>query len=294
MRVTIHAGLVLALMLLASPRVLAQTGDAWLGCSLQVVEAADAKKMGIEGGLKVTKVDNPSPAKEAGLEAGDIILSAGQSTVTTIEAMRDILKNKRPGDLLSLGVRRSNGRNEPLMVTLGSVADKDDRFKDDAKVKELREKLRGMDAERRKVAEELERRLEDLRSGKANKSTEPELGPKVEEPKAPENKPKTIEPERTTLTVSIGASFVNLTPEESRKLGIEGGIKATTIAANGAAAESGLKEDDIVTKAGGEAVSGTGHLRTLLGKLNPGDKLELEVLRAGKKVTLNVVLRPKT
>lgn len=285
--------LVMAVMF-AAGTVTAQANTPWLGCGLQVVEAADARRMGIEGGLKVTRVDDKSPAKDAGLEVGDIILSAGQSTVTTIDAMRAVLKDLRPGDLLSLGVRRGNGRNEPLIVTLGTQPGKDDPFADDAKVKELRKKLGDLDAERRRTANELERRLEDLRSGKANKETQPQpVPPRVEEPAPAKPEPKVIEPERATLTVTMGASFVNLTPEESKRHGIEGGVKASTITDNGAAAEAGLKEGDILVKAGGEAVGGTGHMRTLLAGMKAGDKLELEVLRAGKRVTVTVVLRPR-
>lgn len=294
MRVIHSALLVIAVMLL-STGVAAQSNTPWLGCGLQVVDQADAKKMGIEGGLKVTRVDDKSPAKEAGLEVGDVILSAGQTTITSIESMRTALADKRAGDILSLGVRRANGKNEPLIVTLAAQPVKDDKFGDDAKVKELRKKLAELDLERRRTAQELERRLEDLRNGKANPETSPQpVQPRVENPPQPERpEPKVIEPERTTLGVTLNASFVNLTPEDSKKLGIEGGVKATSVVAQGAAAEGGLKEDDIISKANGEAVTGTGHMRTLLGKMKAGDKLELEVIRAGKKQTLTVVLRPR-
>lgn len=295
MRLLNSIALVIAVMLV-SAQLTAQSNTPWLGCGLQIVEQADAKKMGIEGGLKVTRVDANSPAKEAGLEVGDIILSAGQTTITSIEGMRKELGERRPGDILSLGVRRANGKNEPLIVTLGSQPGKDDKFADDAKVKELRKKLAEQDAERRKTAQELERRLEDLRNGKANPETNPQPAqPRVDEqptqPTRPQGEVK--EPERTTLGVTLNASFTNLTPEESKKLGIEGGIKAGTITANGAAAEGGLKEGDIVAKANGEAMTGTGHLRTLLAAMKAGDKLELEVIRAGKRVTVTVVLRPR-
>lgn len=284
MRATISAALVMAIMLLAQGAA-AQTKTAWLGASLEYVEPGDAKNLGIPGGLKVTKVQEVSPAKDAGLETGDIILSAGQSTITTIETMRNVLDKLRPGELLSLGVRRINGKNEPLVVTLGAAPEKDDQFANDPKVKELREKLRGQDADRRKTAEELERRLAELRQGKTEKPAEP----KPEEPPKPDVK----EPERAALPVVIGATFRNLEPEESKKHGIEGGICATAVTAQGAADEAGLKKDDIISKAAGEALTGTGHLRTLLSKANPGDKLELEVLRDGKKITISVMLRPR-
>lgn len=281
--------LVCALLLLLGAGALQAQSDAWLGVKLELVEQADAKKLGIDGGLKVTRVDAKSPAADAGLVVGDIILSAGEDSVTSIEQMGKIMGAKQPGDMLSLGVRRANGRNEPLMVTLGSSKDKDDKFGDDAKVKELRERLRELDAERRRVRDQLDERLKELGSGKATKETTP--APK-EDPAKPEPKPAdTHEPKRVRLGVSLGASFVNLEPEESTKFGIEGGIRVTVVQASSAAAEAGLKVDDVVASINGDAVAGTGDLRTILAERKAGDRLELEVIRDGKRQKLTVVLR---
>ncbi|MCA8914461.1 MAG: PDZ domain-containing protein [Planctomycetes bacterium] len=281
-----------ALMLLAmgATALAAQSGTAWLGVKLEVVDAPEAKKLGIDGGLKVTRVDDKSPAAEAGLVKGDIVLSAGEDTITTIEQMRDVIAAKRPGDMLSLGVRHENGRSEPLMITLGSTADKDDKFGDDAKVKDLRERLRDLDAERRRLQEDLDRRLAELRAGKADKDT---TKPTTEEPADPEVKPDSHQPERVTLKVTMGASFVNLEAAESKKLDIEGGIRVTNVTRGGAAEEAGLKVDDVVVFANSDTVTGTGELRVLLAKHEPGDRLELEVIRDGKRKNLTVVLRAK-
>ncbi|MBK8206471.1 MAG: PDZ domain-containing protein [Planctomycetes bacterium] len=278
----------LILLLLASP-VFAQSDKAWLGLKAEVVEQADATKLGIPGGLKVTRVDKGSPAATAGVEVGDIILSAGESTVTTIEEMQQALAGKRAGDFLSLGVRRSNGRNEPLLVTLGSEADKDQQFKDDAKVKELRDRLRDLDAERRRVQEELDERLKTLRGGKAN----PETEPTPEQPKPAQPKPEVRNPERVEVKVTLGASFKNLDADDAKKLDVEGGVVVTGTSSGGPAQEAGLKEGDIVTHVDGESVTGTGDLRTILARHKPGDALELTLNRGGKSVKVTVMLRAK-
>ena len=279
------------LLTLGASTVFAQSDSAWLGVALEVVEGAEAKKLGIDGGLKVTRVDDNSPAAKAGLETGDIILSAGEDGITTIEQMRTVMEGKRPGDLLSLGVRRANGRNEPMLITLGSSNDKNDEFADDARVKELRERLRDLDSERRKISEQLDERLEELRTGKADKETDT---PPEREPEAkPDVKPETHEPERVEVKVSMGASFVNLTNEESADAGIEGGVRVTKVRTGGAAAEAGLQVDDILVFVDSTTVTGTGELRTLLSERKPGDRLEVEVIRKGKRHTLTLVLRAK-
>ena len=260
----------------------AQADTPWLGLKLEVVEAAEARGMGIDGGLKVTRVDDHSPAKEAGMEVGDVVLSAGQDAVTTIEKMREVLNAKRPGDVLSLGVRRSNGRNEPMLITLASAADKDGRFRDDAKVKELRDRLRDLDAERRRIREQLDERLDELGKGKADPETRPTPTP---EPAPEEIKPETRDPERVQPEVTMGARFVNLTPEEAASYKVEGGVKVRSVEAGSAAEKADLKVGDMITKINGESLTGTGELRLILAKHKPGDKLELEVLREGGQKT---------
>jgi S1-C subfamily serine protease len=279
------------LMVLGAGLLSAQADQAWLGLKLEVVETADAKKLGIDGGLKVTRVDANSPAAEAGVEIGDILLSAGEDTLTTIEQMKTIMAAKRPGDILSLGVRRNNGRNEPMMITLGSVADKDDKFKDDARVKELRDRLRELDAERRRVREELDERLKQLGAGKADPEVKPTPEPQPEV--KPEVKPETHKPERVELKVTLDASFVNVSAAEAEELKIDGGIRVTAVTQGGAAEEAGLKVDDVVILVDSDSVAGTGDLRSKLADRKPGDRLEIEVLRKDKRVKLTVVLRAK-
>jgi S1-C subfamily serine protease len=276
-------------VLIAAP-LAAQSGNAWLGVNVEIVPADEARRMGIPGGLKVTNVNENSPAAEAGLEVNDIILSACDQTVTTIEQMQELMGKLHPGDFLSLGVRRANGRNEPLMVTLGAVGDRDDPHADDARVRELRDRLRELDRERRQVQEELDRRRADLDEGRAERETRPTPSPEPEADR-PESVP--VPPERLELRVAIGASFNNLRLSEASELGIEGGIRVTRLQGSGAAAEAGLKTGDVVTHINGEVVKGTGHLRLLLSNKSPGDVLELSILRDGETKEMRLSLRPR-
>ncbi|MBX3459188.1 MAG: PDZ domain-containing protein [Planctomycetes bacterium] len=280
----------LLLLLLAVP--VAAQAKPWLGIKAEVVEAAEANRLGIEGGLKVTRVDKGSPAAVAGVEVGDIVLSAGEKTVKTIEDMQSVMAGMRAGDFLSLGVRRANGRNEPLLVTMGSENDKDDKFKDDNRVKELRERLRELDSERRRVQDELDERLRQLREGKANPETQPQ--PERPQPETPESpKPEAKPIERTEVKVTLGASFKNLGVEDARKIGLEGGVTVTEVSQGGPAAEAGLQAGDVISHVGGEAVTGTGDLRTILARHKAGDAIELSLLRNGKRQKLTVVLRAR-
>lgn len=287
--------LAILVSLMAAGALSAADDDAWLGVKLKVVSAERAKALSIEGGLEVTEVTPASPAEEAGLEAGDIVLSAGEQTIATIEQMAEVMKAKRPGDSLNLGVLRKGGAVEPLIAFLGAKGDADREFQDDAKVKELRDRIREQRAELRRLEEELKRRLDDLRGGRAKTDATPlpDDRPKVEETEDgenPDDRSKTVEPERTRLGVRMGAQVVNLEPEESKDLGIEGGIRVTRVSEDSPASEAGLEEGDVITAVNGKKISGTGELRTVLAEASPGDKLELSVLRNGKKQTMTLVL----
>lgn len=71
-----------------------------------------------EGGLRVTKVGAKSPAEEAGIEDGDIILEMNGTKLATRDEMRDLLKELAAGDEVTLETER-DGRTETLTLELG-------------------------------------------------------------------------------------------------------------------------------------------------------------------------------
>ncbi|HRJ77892.1 MAG TPA: PDZ domain-containing protein [Planctomycetota bacterium] len=286
--------LLLLLLALAAP-LAAQSDQPWLGLRLRVIEKEEREKLRIESGLLVTQVNEGSPAEAAGIEVGDVVLSAGEKSVNSIEDMQAVLANKKPGDTLGLGIRHKDGKIEPMMVTLARKGGGDEEFKDDVRARELREAIEKKRKELRDLEEDLRKRLDDLRSGRAKTESRPTPAPepKVEKPESAEPKSETREPERTEVKVKLGASFADVALADARKLGIEAGITASKITTGSAAAKAGLKEGDVVYEVGGEKVTGTGHLRTLLAKYNPGDKVEFKVLRNGKKESVTITLEAR-
>jgi S1-C subfamily serine protease len=61
-----------------------------------------------------------SPAAEAGLKEGDIVLEINGEKVTEDNAVVDILRKKKPGDIVTLKVL-SNARTRDIRVTLGEA-----------------------------------------------------------------------------------------------------------------------------------------------------------------------------
>jgi len=70
-------------------------------------------------GVDVGTVQPASAASDAGLEAGDVIVSANGTTVTNAEQLRAIIDSHQPGDKLTLTVHRG-GASKTLTATLGT------------------------------------------------------------------------------------------------------------------------------------------------------------------------------
>lgn len=272
----------LLILLLAAAPVAAQENKPWMGVALEVLDAEEAAKMGLPGGLKVNRVDEGSPAETAGLVVGDVVVSAGEHAVTTIEKMAEIMGELRPGDLLTLGACREGGRIELLLVTLGSVEDKDSRYADDERASDLLRRLRELDAQRRQLYEQLQERLRELRANEPAEAAAEEL-PAVPAPQA--------EPtERTEIRVTLKATLRDLTVSEAADLGLRGGVMTVRVAEGGPAYLGGLKSGDVLTHVDDEQLAGTGDLRKILSRHEPANRVELRIQRDGNELRVTVEL----
>ncbi len=63
------------------------------------------------------------------------------------------------------------------------------------------------------------------------------------------------------------------------------------VVAGSPADKAGIKEGDIITKVGGDKLSATNSLQSLVGKHKPGDKVQVTINRDGKTMTLDVTLQ---
>lgn len=77
--------------------------------------AAEARK---EGGLRVTKVGDESPAQEAGIKDGDVLLKMNGVALGKYEQMQELLKEMSAGDELNLETERG-GKAKTFTLNLG-------------------------------------------------------------------------------------------------------------------------------------------------------------------------------
>lgn len=83
---------------------------------------------------------------------------------------------------------------------------------------------------------------------------------------------------------------VNRDLAESFGLGKPMGALVVQVAKDGPAGKAGLQEGDIVLAFNGTEIRRSGELPPLVGQVRPGNSADIQVLRAGKKLTLEVTI----
>ena len=94
---------------------------AYIGLSMQTVNAQNARSNGlsVNQGAYVAEVVSGSPADEAGIEKGDIIVAMDGEEITSADGMVLAVRSHDIGDTVTVTVVRGN-ETKDLTVTLGS------------------------------------------------------------------------------------------------------------------------------------------------------------------------------
>jgi S1-C subfamily serine protease len=78
-----------------------------------------------EGEAKVSGFAEDSPAEKAGLKEGDVIVKIQDKTIKEISDLMDVMAKTKPGDKLSVTVKRDE-KEKTFTVTLGTRPKMDD------------------------------------------------------------------------------------------------------------------------------------------------------------------------
>ena len=94
---------------------------AFLGVQGQTVEPEVAELYGlpVSEGAVIAGIGEGTPADEAGLNRGDIVVAVDGEEIASMEQLAGVVRNHRPGDVVELTVIRSGDELE-LQVTLGA------------------------------------------------------------------------------------------------------------------------------------------------------------------------------
>jgi S1-C subfamily serine protease len=90
----------------------------WLGIEGEDLDRKRAESMGVTGGAVVKGVRQDSPASQAGLSASDVILRIDGKPVTSMAGLVIALRTRKPGEVVTLDVRRDAGKPRTIKATL--------------------------------------------------------------------------------------------------------------------------------------------------------------------------------
>ena len=82
-------------------------------------EAAEDARFGTSSGAYIREIEIDSPAMEAGIQSGDIVIRVGESEITTYNELLSVLYSSKPEDVLTFTLMRQ-GHEMKVDVTLGS------------------------------------------------------------------------------------------------------------------------------------------------------------------------------
>jgi Do/DeqQ family serine protease len=91
----------------------------------------------------------------------------------------------------------------------------------------------------------------------------------------------------------VGVSFTELNPDVAQQLGVTNtnGLYVNDLVAGGGAEQAGIRKGDIIEKVEGTSVFESSDLQERVGRLQPGDKINLTLLRDGKEKNVVVTLK---
>ena len=96
------------------------SGRPYIGIEGEGVSSFYQFYYGLPYGLYITKVESGSPADKAGLQAGDILLTVGDTRISGVADYESALYGYEPGDTLNIVIYRS-GRQYSATLTVGEA-----------------------------------------------------------------------------------------------------------------------------------------------------------------------------
>jgi S1-C subfamily serine protease len=242
-------------------------GGGALGVSLEEVGADDVSRLrlGEERGALVRRVEDDSPAAQAGLKVDDVIVGYQGDRVHSAAQLSRLVRETPAGRKVTLEVSRA-GATQTLEATLregraGLFGDKLD-FDFDVPMPAIAVRPprpprppRAPDALGDKVFDF--RRLEEMWGGGRGR---------------------------------LGITYQELGDQLARYFKVEGGLLVTNVSEGTAAARAGLQAGDVIVSAGGKPARSSEDLRAAMDRTDDGAELALGLQREGRAIEVKAKL----
>jgi predicted metalloprotease with PDZ domain len=213
-----------------------------------------------DGGARVDEVVDDSPAEEAGIHEGDVIISFDGATVRGPMALTEHIHEASPDDKVKVGIVR-NGKRETVEVKLGE--------RSHTIIVPGPEGIMKVPLPDTEALEDHLKGLENFYVGQPGKSWVFRWG----------SRPK------------LGVQLVETTPELREHLGggADRGVLVGKVMSGKPAEQAGVKVGDLLVSVDGTRVSSAGELIEAL-EDKDGKSVDLELVRDGKAMHLRVTL----
>jgi len=233
-----------------------ESGKAWLGVYLHEIddETKEAWDLPSTEGVMVDDVVKESPAEKAGLKAGDVIVKFDGRPVSSSTQLRRLISRAQPDTTVTLDIVRDK-KNQQVAVTLGESEDGDLGFFGD----------RDFSFEIPEPPDVLDRPLPAPRAFRFYAAESP---------------------------VRIGIQLINLSRQLREYFGVQdGGVLVEEIIKDSPAEKAGLKAGDVIVEIEGGKVGDADDVVDDLRDRDPGDKVNVAVVRKGARQTFSVILQ---
>lgn len=229
-----------------------------------------------DGGARVTSVVEGSPAAEAGLREGDVIVRFDGAVIRGPAKVTQEIHTREPGDRVVLTVRR-DGAEQRIDVDL---ANRELRGHPSVIALEGLEKIYGLE----RLQVEMPRITEQLHELRG-------LSPEFEHFECEGDDCQDIFFQFVPGRVRLGVQLVETTPELRRHLGgdDEAGVLVSKVLAGTPAEHAGVVVGDLIVAVGGDPVADSRQLRRALAK-RAGSTFDVDVVRDGSRRTMSVTL----
>ena len=234
----------------------AKKNGAWLGVMLRSVtkELKNEENLKSASGAYIDDVVDDSPAEEAGVQEGDVIVEFNGKEIKSAEDLQKAVRNAGIGKKVSLQVQRGDEK-KTLSATLS-------------------EQKNNLFAWADAYTE----------AAKRNK------GLRVPSMPLPPSAPRIMKFRSGAGTGVYGMNLMELNDQLGDYFGAtEGkGVLVTEVKKESPAEKAGFKAGDVVLRAGKKTIEDAGDFRSVFGAYDKGEVIPCEILRKGEKTTLNL------
>lgn len=262
-------------------------------------------------GVLLTSVAPDSPAFQAGLKPGDVIVSVGAREIVNIEDLTMLLKEAGVGAKISFTVRRAStpspqecsvllgGVSNPALATLeaemrAARSKIFDMRSGIAAARQEEERLRAEGRAAERYAVELAA-LETRRQQAESRLTEAQMQLAEAEARIAQTRARLLRPNDWPMPAlsgfweprplrASGLEVVGLTARGAMQLGARGGVLVVSVLPGSAAEQSGIRAGDVIETAAGRAFSHA-DLHSIL-KNATRSRIDLGLVRGPQKLTV--------